>query len=65
MTGGSDCHQNPIKMGKIEIPDFVANQFLKRTSLLLISAKTILLVRMEHIYKFQFFSVDFFNQFQT
>ncbi len=27
MTGGSDCHQNPIIMGKIPVPDFVAEQF--------------------------------------
>lgn len=27
MTGGSDCHQNPIIMGTILIPDFVAEQF--------------------------------------
>lgn len=28
MTGGSDCHQKPIVMGTVKIPDFVANQFL-------------------------------------
>jgi predicted metal-dependent phosphoesterase TrpH len=28
MTGGSDCHQNPIIMGTVKIPDFVAKQFL-------------------------------------
>jgi predicted metal-dependent phosphoesterase TrpH len=28
MTGGSDCHQNPIVMGTVEIPKFVAKQFL-------------------------------------
>lgn len=27
MTGGSDCHQNPIIMGTVEVPDFVAEQF--------------------------------------
>lgn len=27
MTGGSDCHQKPIIMGTIQIPDWVANQF--------------------------------------
>ena len=27
MTGGSDCHQKPILMGTVEIPDWVANQF--------------------------------------
>ena len=29
MTGGSDCHQNPIIMGTTKVPDFVARQFLK------------------------------------
>jgi len=28
MTGGSDCHQNPIMMGTVKIPDFVAQQFI-------------------------------------
>jgi hypothetical protein len=27
MTGGSDCHQRPIIMGTVEIPDWVAGQF--------------------------------------
>jgi predicted metal-dependent phosphoesterase TrpH len=27
MTGGSDCHQNPIIMGTVQIPDWVENQF--------------------------------------
>jgi predicted metal-dependent phosphoesterase TrpH len=27
MTGGSDCHQKPIIMGTVDIPDFVAEQF--------------------------------------
>jgi predicted metal-dependent phosphoesterase TrpH len=27
MTGGSDCHQNPIIMGTILVPDLVAEQF--------------------------------------
>jgi len=27
MTGGSDCHQKPIIMGTLDIPDFVAEQF--------------------------------------
>jgi predicted metal-dependent phosphoesterase TrpH len=27
MTGGSDCHQNPIIMGTVKIPNFVAKQF--------------------------------------
>ncbi|MDY6862838.1 MAG: PHP domain-containing protein [Thermodesulfobacteriota bacterium] len=29
VTGGSDCHQNPIIMGTIDIPDFVGRQFEK------------------------------------
>ena len=29
MTGGSDCHQKPILMGTVQIPDWVANQFAK------------------------------------
>jgi predicted metal-dependent phosphoesterase TrpH len=28
MTGGSDCHQKPIMMGSVQIPDWVANQFI-------------------------------------
>lgn len=28
LTGGSDCHQKPIIMGKVDIPDYVAEQFL-------------------------------------
>jgi len=27
VTGGSDCHQNPVIMGDIKIPDYVAEQF--------------------------------------
>jgi len=27
MTGGSDCHQKPILMGTVKIPDYVADQF--------------------------------------
>jgi predicted metal-dependent phosphoesterase TrpH len=27
MTGGSDCHQKPILMGTVPVPDFVAGQF--------------------------------------
>jgi predicted metal-dependent phosphoesterase TrpH len=26
MTGGSDCHQKPILMGTVKIPDYVAEQ---------------------------------------
>jgi len=29
MTGGSDCHQKPILMGTVQIPDWVANQFMQ------------------------------------
>ena len=28
MTGGSDCHQKPIIMGTVQVPDFVALQFV-------------------------------------
>jgi predicted metal-dependent phosphoesterase TrpH len=28
LTGGSDCHQKPIIMGKVDIPDYVAEQFM-------------------------------------
>jgi len=28
MTGGSDCHQKPIIMGTVKIPEYVAEQFL-------------------------------------
>ena len=27
MTGGSDCHQNPVLMGTLDLPDWVAEQF--------------------------------------
>jgi predicted metal-dependent phosphoesterase TrpH len=30
MTGGSDCHQKPIIMGTVQVPDFVAQQFADR-----------------------------------
>ena len=29
MTGGSDCHQRPIIMGCIDIPEWIAQQFLR------------------------------------
>lgn len=32
MTGGSDCHQNPILMGTLDIPASVAEQFISRVS---------------------------------
>ncbi len=28
MTGGSDCHQKPIVMGTVPVPDWVADQFI-------------------------------------
>jgi predicted metal-dependent phosphoesterase TrpH len=30
MTGGSDCHQKPIVMGTVKVPDDVAKQFINR-----------------------------------
>jgi len=27
MTGGSDCHQKPLLLGTVDVPDFVAGQF--------------------------------------
>jgi len=30
MTGGSDCHQKPIIMGTLDIPDFVFGQFRRQ-----------------------------------
>ncbi len=27
MTGGSDCHQKPIVMGTVDVPDWVVSQF--------------------------------------
>ena len=29
VTGGSDCHQRPILLGTVDIPDWVATQFRK------------------------------------
>ena len=29
MTGGSDCHQKPVIMGTVQVPDFVAHQFIR------------------------------------
>jgi predicted metal-dependent phosphoesterase TrpH len=31
MTGGSDCHQNPVLMGTLDLPDWVAEQFKSKT----------------------------------
>jgi hypothetical protein len=33
MTGGSDCHQKPLLMGALDIPDWVAEQFKSTTFL--------------------------------
>jgi predicted metal-dependent phosphoesterase TrpH len=30
VTGGTDCHQKPILMGSLDIPDYVASQFIPR-----------------------------------
>jgi 3',5'-nucleoside bisphosphate phosphatase len=30
MTGGSDCHQKPLLLGTLDIPDWVAEQFSRR-----------------------------------
>jgi len=32
MTGGSDCHQKPILMGTLDVPDWVADQFSPRAN---------------------------------
>jgi predicted metal-dependent phosphoesterase TrpH len=32
MTGGSDCHQKPILMGTVKIPEYVTEQFSFRTA---------------------------------
>lgn len=32
MTGGSDCHQNPVLMGTLNLPDWVAEQFKPKTT---------------------------------
>jgi predicted metal-dependent phosphoesterase TrpH len=29
MTGGSDCHQKPLLIGTVDLPDFVAESFLR------------------------------------
>jgi 3',5'-nucleoside bisphosphate phosphatase len=31
MTGGSDCHQKPVMMGTVHIPEWVADQFKKES----------------------------------
>ncbi len=30
MTGGSDCHQKPLLLGTLDIPDYIAEQFSKK-----------------------------------
>jgi predicted metal-dependent phosphoesterase TrpH len=32
VTGGSDCHQNPIVMGTLDIPDWIAEQFSQKVT---------------------------------
>lgn len=29
VTGGSDCHQHPVLMGEVNVPDYVGEQFLQ------------------------------------
>jgi len=31
ISGGSDCHQNPVLMGEVDVPDYVGEQFLNDT----------------------------------
>jgi predicted metal-dependent phosphoesterase TrpH len=31
VSGGSDCHQNPVIMGELDIPDYVGKQFVSDT----------------------------------
>ena len=31
VSGGSDCHQDPVLMGEVDIPDYVGEQFLRDT----------------------------------
>ncbi|MBN1254084.1 MAG: PHP domain-containing protein [Deltaproteobacteria bacterium] len=33
VSGGSDCHQDPVLMGEVEIPDYVGEQFLRDTGI--------------------------------
>jgi len=32
MTGGSDCHQKPVILGTVPVPEFVADYFLTKRS---------------------------------
>jgi predicted metal-dependent phosphoesterase TrpH len=29
VTGGSDCHQHPVMMGEVAVPEYVGEQFLR------------------------------------
>jgi predicted metal-dependent phosphoesterase TrpH len=31
VSGGSDCHQDPVLMGEVDVPDYVGEQFLSDT----------------------------------
>ena len=33
VSGGSDCHQDPVLMGEVDIPDYVGEQFLGDTKI--------------------------------
>jgi predicted metal-dependent phosphoesterase TrpH len=33
VSGGSDCHQNPVIMGEVDIPDYVGEQFVSDTKI--------------------------------
>jgi predicted metal-dependent phosphoesterase TrpH len=33
VSGGSDCHQNPVLMGEVDIPDHVGEQFLSNSEI--------------------------------
>ena len=42
MTGGSDCHQKPILMGTLDIPDLVIGQFVSGTKRVISKFKGVL-----------------------
>jgi len=33
VSGGSDCHQNPVLMGEVDVPDYVGEQFLSNADI--------------------------------
>ena len=33
ISGGSDCHQNPVLMGEVDVPDYVGEQFLRDSAI--------------------------------